>query len=376
MELITLKDIYKTYHLGEVDVPVLKAVTLEIGKGEMVALMGASGSGKTTLMNLLGCLDRPTSGEYWLEGEEDFFIDQVSNYAERHLLDEAEKGFNLTILYGKDTDWSTVINACRRYPMFAERQVVILKEAQAMRDLLKLEAYIDNPLGSTVFVVAHKQGKIDGRSKLAKLIKEKGVLLSTKKLYDNQLPGWVEVYVKELGRAISQKAGILLVDHIGNDLSRIANEIDKLLVNLPGDKKIDEGDIEKYVGISKEYNVFELQNAVGQKDFTKVMRIVQYFAANPKAGPVQMVIPALYNFFSKVNLVFGVKGGEKEIAATLGVHPFFVKDYMAAARQYGAEGAEKAILLLHNYNLRSIGINDSGVEDGELMKELMYKMMT
>ncbi len=313
---------------------------------------------------------------YWLEGDEDFFIDQVSNYAEHQLLDEAEKGFNLTILYGKDTDWSTVINACRRYPMFAEKQVVILKEAQAMRDLLKLEPYIDNPLDSTIFVVAHKQGKIDGRSKMAKLIKEKGVLLTTKKLYDNQLPGWVEVYVRELGRAISQKAGILLVDHIGNDLSRIANEIDKLLVNLPADKKIDEGDIEKYVGISKEYNVFELQNAVGQQDFGKVIRIINYFAANPKAGPVQMVIPALYNFFSKVNLVFGVKGGEKEIASALGVHPFFVKDYMAAARQYGAEGAEKAILLLHTYNLRSIGINDSGVEDGELMKELMYKVMT
>ncbi|HEU4555068.1 MAG TPA: DNA polymerase III subunit delta [Chitinophaga sp.] len=313
---------------------------------------------------------------YWLEGEEDFFIDQVSNYAEHKLLDEAEKGFNLTILYGKDTDWSTVINACRRYPMFAEKQVVLLKEAQAMRDLLKLEPYIDHPLESTIFVVAHKQGKIDGRSKMAKLIKEKGVLLSTKKMYDNQLPGWVEVYVRELGRAISQKACILLVDHIGNDLSRIANEIDKLLVNLPADKKIDESDIEKYVGISKEYNVFELQNAVGQQDFAKVMRIVNYFAANPKAGPVQMVIPALYNFFSKVNLVFGVKGGEKEIAAALGVHPFFVKDYMHAARQYGAEGAEKAILLLHTYNLRSIGINDSGVADGELMKELMYKIMS
>jgi DNA polymerase-3 subunit delta len=312
---------------------------------------------------------------YWLEGEEDFFIDQVISYAEHKLLDEAEKGFNLTIVYGKDTDWSTVINACRRYPMFAEKQVVILKEAQAMRDLLKLEPYIDHPLDSTIFVVAHKQGKLDGRSKMAKLIKDKGVLLSTKKLYDNQLPGWVEVYVREMGRAISQKAGILLVDHIGNDLSRIANEIDKLLVNLPNEKKIDEGDIEKYVGISKEYNVFELQNAVGQQDFIKVMRIVNYFAANPKAGPVQMVIPALYNFFSKVNLIFGVKGGEKEIASTLGVHPFFVKDYMQAARHYGAEGTEKAILLLHTYNLRSIGINDSGVEDGELMKELMYKVM-
>jgi len=313
---------------------------------------------------------------YWLEGEEDFFIDQVIDYAEHKLLDEAEKGFNLTVLYGKDADWSAVINACRRYPMFAEKQVVILKEAQAMRDLLKLEPYIDHPLDSTIFVVAHKQGKLDGRSKMAKLIKDKGVLLSTKKLYDNQLPGWVEVYVREMGRAISQKACILLVDHIGNDLSRISNEIDKLLVNLPNEKKIDEGDIEKYVGISKEYNVFELQNAVGQQDFIKVMRIVNYFAANPKAGPVQMVIPALYNFFSKVNLIFGVKGGEKEIASTLGVHPFFVKDYMQAARQYGAEGTEKAILLLHTYNLRSIGINDSGVEDGELMKELMYKVMS
>lgn len=312
---------------------------------------------------------------YWLEGEEDFFIDQVSNYAEHHLLDEAEKGFNLTILYGKDTDWSTVVNACRRYPMFAERQVVVLKEAQSMKDILKLETYIDNPLTSTVFVVAHKQGKIDGRSKLAKLIKEKGVLLSTKKMYDNQLPAWVEAYVGSLGRAISQKAGILLVDHIGNDLSRMANEIDKLLVNLPQDKKIDENDIEKYVGISKEYNVFELQNALGQKDITKVMRIIRYFAANPKAGPIQMVLPALYNFFSKMNMVFGVKGGEKEIAAALSVHPFFVKDYVNAAKQYGIEGTEKAILLLHAYNLRSIGINDSGVDDGELMKELVYKLM-
>lgn len=312
---------------------------------------------------------------YWLEGDEDFFIDQVTNYAEHHLLEESEKGFNLTILYGKETSWSAVINACRRYPMFAERQVVVLKEAQAMKDILKLEAYIDKPLDSTIFVVAHKQGKIDGRSKMAKLIKDRGVLLSTKKMYDNQLPGWVDAYVNGLGRAISQKAGILLVDHIGNDLSRMANEIEKLLVNLTPEKKIDENDIEKYVGISKEYNVFELQNAIGLKDMGKVMRIIQYFAANPKAGPIQMVLPALYNFFSKMSQIYGVKGGEKEIAAALGVHPFFVKDYMAAARQYGVEGTEKAILLLHHYNLRSIGINDSGVEDGELMKELAYKIM-
>ncbi|QEH41066.1 DNA polymerase III subunit delta [Chitinophaga sp. XS-30] len=312
---------------------------------------------------------------YWLEGEEDFFIDQVVDYAEHKLLSEADKGFNLTVLYGKDTDWATVVNACRRYPMFAERQVVILKEAQSMRDLLKLEAYIEQPLESTVFVVAHKQGKIDGRSKMAKLVKDKGVILSTKKLYDNQLPSWAEAYVKSQGLAISEKACILLADHIGNDLSRIANEIDKLLVNLPQGKKIDENDIEKYVGISKEYNVFELQNALGQQDMPKVMRIVRYFSANPKAAPIQMVIPALYNYFSKINLLFGVKGGEKEMASALGVHPFFLKDYTAAARKFGPGGTERAILLLHQYNLRSIGINDSGNEDGELMKEMVFRML-
>lgn len=312
---------------------------------------------------------------YWLEGEEDFFIDQVVDYAEHTLLSEADQGFNLTVFYGKDTDWATVINACRRYPMFADRQVVILKEAQAMRDLLKLEAYIAQPLESTVFVVAHKQGKLDGRSKMSKLIKEKGVVLSTKKLYDNQLPSWAEAYVRSQGLAISEKACILLADHIGNDLSRIANEIDKLLVNLPEGKKIDESDIEKYVGISKEYNVFELQNALGQQDIGKVMRIARYFSANPKAAPIQMVIPALYNYFAKINLLFGVKGGEKEMAAALGVHPFFLKDYTAAARNYGPEGAERAILLLHKYNLRSIGIGDSGNEDGELMKELLFRLM-
>ena len=312
---------------------------------------------------------------YWLEGEEDFFIDQVVNYAEHHLLSEADKGFNLTVLYGKETDWATVINACRRYPMFAERQVVILKEAQAMRDLLKLEPYIDKPLDSTVFVVAHKQGKIDGRSKMAKLIKDRGVMLSTKKLYDNQLPSWAETYVRTQGLAISEKACILLADHIGNDLSRIANEIDKLLVNLPEGKKIDESDIEKYEGISKENNVFELQNAIRQMDMVNVMRIVKYFTANPKAAPIQMLIPALYNYFSKMNLLFGIKGGEKEMAAALGVHPFFLKDYTAAARKFGPEGTERAILLLHQYNLRSIGIGDSGNEDGELLKELVYRIM-
>lgn len=313
---------------------------------------------------------------YWLEGEEDYFIDQLTQYLENEVLSEAEKGFNLTVFYGRDANWAEVVNACRRYPMFAEKQVVILKEAQAMRDIEKLEVYIDHPLDSTIFVVAHKQGRIDGRSRLSRLIREKGVLLSTKKMYDNQLPEWVEAYLHCRSRQITQKACLLLVDHIGNDLSRIANEIDKLLVNLPEKKNIDEGDIEKYIGISKEYNVFEFTAALGKKDFGKAIRIIQYFAANPKAAPIQMVLPALYGFFSKVSLVFGASGkNDKEMASVLGVHPFFVKDYLLAAKNYGVTGVEKAILLLHEYNLRSIGINDSGLTDGELLKEMTFKIM-
>src|SRR5258706_9905080 len=162
---------------------------------------------------------------YWLEGEEEYFIDKAINYAEHYILPETEAAFNLSVFYGKDTNWATVINTCRRYPMFAERQVVLLKEAQQMRDIEKLEAYIENPLHSTVFVVAYKEKKVDGRTRLAKLLKEKGVVLTTKKLYDNQLPEWTEELVQSKDLAISQKALMLLVDHIGNDLSRIENEI-------------------------------------------------------------------------------------------------------------------------------------------------------
>jgi DNA polymerase-3 subunit delta len=169
---------------------------------------------------------------YWLEGEEPFFIDQVVNYAEHHILGEAEAGFNLTVFYGKDADWASVVNACMRYPMFAERQVVLLKEAQQMRDIEKLENYIDNPLVSTVFVVSYKEKKVDGRSKLAKLLKQKGELLTTKKMYENQLPEWAGNMIQQHGLSISQKALFLLVDHIGNDLSRMQNEIEKLAVNL------------------------------------------------------------------------------------------------------------------------------------------------
>lgn len=313
---------------------------------------------------------------YWLEGEEDYFIDTVVHYAEHEILTEAEAGFNLMIFYGKDASWIDVVNACKRYPMFSERQVVILKEAQQMRDIDKLEPYIEHPLSSTIFVVSYKEKKVDGRSKLAKTLKEKGEMLTTKKMYDNQLPDWTNDLIQSKGRSISQKALMLLVDHIGNDLSRINNEVEKVLVNLGERNNITEDDIEKYVGVSKEYNPFELQSAMAAKDLARAMKIIQYFEANPKAAPIQLILPTLYNLFSKTYMIFGQSAkDDKTIAANIGVNPFFVKDYLATARNYGYQGVEAALLLLHQYNLKSVGVNDSGTSDGSLLKEMVVKMM-
>jgi DNA polymerase-3 subunit delta len=313
---------------------------------------------------------------YWLEGEEDYFIDKVVQYAEHNILTESEAGFNLTIFYGRDADWTQVINACKRYPMFSERQVVLLKEAQHMRDIDKLESYIAQPLSSTIFVVSYKEKKVDGRTQLAKLLKTKAELFTTKKMYDSALPEWTNEMVKGKGFTISQKAVLLLVDHIGNDLSRIDKEVDKMLVNLGSRTNITEDDIEKYVGVSKEYNSFELQSAMAAKDLSKAMRIIQYFEANPKAAPIQLVLPTLYNLFSKTYMIFGqTSKDDKTIAANIGVNAWFVKDYLLVARNYGYNGVEKALLLLHHYNLRSIGVNDIGSPDASLLKEMVAKMV-
>lgn len=313
---------------------------------------------------------------YWLEGEEEYYIDQLVHYAEHKILTEAEAGFNLTIFYGKDADWTAVINACRRYPMFAERQVVLLKEAQQMRDIDKLEAYIEKPLSSTVFVVSYKEKKVDGRSRLARLLKEKAELYTTRKLYENQLPEWTHELIRSKGYDITQKALLLLVDHIGNDLSRINNEIDKLLVNLGSRTGINEDDIEKYVGVSKEYNVFELQDAFARRDRVKAIRIIQYFESNPKAAPIQLILPSIYNFFSKAYMIFGQSSrDEKSVAAAIGVNAWFVKDYLTAVRNYDYKGIENGLLLLHAYNLKSVGVGSAGVEDASLLKELVAKVM-
>lgn len=313
---------------------------------------------------------------YWLEGEEEYFIDKVVDYAEHHILNESETSFNLSVFYGRDAAWADVVNACRRYPMFSEKQVVLLKEAQQMRDIEKLEGYVDNPLPSTIFVVSYKNKKVDGRTKFAKLLKEKAVFISTKKMYENQIPEWTGELVQSKGLSITPKALHLLVDHIGNDLTRITNEIDKLSVNLGKRKSITEEDIEQYVGVSKDFNVFELQSSLARKDLPAAIRIIQYFEANPKAGPIQLILPSLYSFFSKVFMIHGAAGmDEKGIASAIGVNQFFMKDYSQAARAFSYDETEKVLLLLHSYNLKSLGVNSSGAEDASLLKELVIKMI-
>jgi len=313
---------------------------------------------------------------YWLEGEEEFFIDQVIEYAEKNILSESEASFNLTIFYGRDTSWTDLINACRKYPMFSDKQVVILKEAQSMKDIEKLENYVEKPLDSTLLFIAYKGKKIDGRTKLAKLLKDKSILLTTKKLYDNELPEWTSQLVKLKGYTLTNKALFLLIDHIGNDLSRLNNEINKLVLNLQDRKNITEDDVETFVGISKEFNVFELQQAIANKDLYKAIRIIQYFESNPKAAPIQLIFPSLYNYFSKVQMIYSFPSrDEKAIASAIGVNHYFVRDYLQTAMKYSSQEIEKVLLLLHHYNLKGIGINDIGSSDAMLLKEMTVKMI-
>ncbi len=313
---------------------------------------------------------------YWLEGEEEFYIDTVMDYAEHSILSESDAAFNLSVFYGKDANWAEVVNACSRYPMFSTRQVVLLKEAQQMKEIDKLENYITNPLASTLLVVSYKGKTIDGRSKLAKLLKQHGEILSSKKLYDNQLPGWTNDFVQSHGYTITPRALSLLVNHIGNDLNRIANEFEKVSMNLDERKNINEDDIEKYVGISKEYNVFELQEALSNKNLAKAITIIQYFEGNPKAAPIQMLLPALYNHFSKVLSVFQISDKtEKALKPMFYNNPYAARQALETVLNYSYSGVEQTLILLHEYNLKSLGVNSSSINDASLMKELAVKII-
>lgn len=313
---------------------------------------------------------------YLLHGDEDYYIDQVIQYAEHQILSEEEASFNLTIFYGKDAEWAQIMNACRRYPMFSERQVVLLKEAQHMKDLEKLEPYIESPLESTIFIIGHKEKTLDKRTKFYKTIDKKGSVLLSERIKDYHLNAWIKEYIVSIGLTASPKAISLLEENIGADLSRIVNEIEKLKLNIGNKTAISEDDIEKYIGISKEYNAFELQAAIAKKDVAKALRIINYFEGNPKAGPIQMVLPALYSSFSKIYSIYSLPDKSEQ---ALKPHFYFnsiaVKGALDTIRSYQQQGIERILLLLHQYNLKSVGIGSQGNSDADLMKEMVMKMI-
>lgn len=313
---------------------------------------------------------------YWFQGEEEYYIDQLVDFAEHHLLPAAEAEFNLTVFYGRDADWAVVMNACKRYPMFAEKQVVVIKEAQHMKDIDKLESYIASPLASTILVVAYKGKSLDKRTKLHKIILADAELFNSEKIKEYKIHEWIAELVHSKGYQIQPKSIAMLEEHIGNDLSRIANEIDKLSLNLAGKKNIEEDDIEKYIGISKEYNVFELQDAIAKKDLMKAIRILNYFQSNPKAVPIQQALPALYAFISKTYAAFGMSDkSDNALKPLFYYNVTSLQQGKLMMKNYGYPGVERMLLLLHHYNLKSVGVGDNGTPGPLLMKEMVSKMM-
>lgn len=326
---------------------------------------------------------------YWLHGDEPFYIDLVGNYIEKNALPEAERGFNQTVFYGKDSDLMTVLNAAKRFPMMTERQVVIVKEAQeldvfkgrASKDkeakLEQLQAYLEKPLPSTVLVFEHKYGLLDKRLKLYKTIEKQAAVLESKKLYDNQLPQWVADFVQGKGYKIDPRAAQIVADYLGNDLEKISNELEKLMIGLAAGSTIGAKEIEQNIGISKEFNVFELQAALAKRDSAKCFQIAYYFAANPKSNPFVLTVGNLASYFSKIVLYHSLKDKSKgAVAGALKVNPYFVSDYETAARSYPLGKAAEVISLLRQYDLKSKGVDSTGnTDDGELLKELIFKIL-
>lgn len=318
---------------------------------------------------------------YLLHGEESYFIDQLEAAIEENALQEHERAFNQTILYGKDTEFLQVVDAARRFPMMAERQLVLLREAQDMRSLKELVKYAENPSPTTVLVISHRNKKLNGNLALAKVLKKNGVVFEAKALYDNQIAGWIGNYLKAKKYGIEPEAANLLGEFLGTSLSKISNELDKLIINLAPGTKVTSKIVEDQVGVSKDYNVFELQKAIGHHDVVKATRIVNYFKANPKAGPLPMVLGSLYNYFSKVFCLKELhrkRTSKQDIMKELNLRfDFFLQDYETTARNYSEHGIRQLFALLREYDLKSKGVdsNLAGRNENELLKELVWKMM-
>ena len=314
---------------------------------------------------------------YLLTGEENYYIDEVSNYFEENIVEESLRDFDQTVLYGRDTDMRTVISYAKQFPMMSPVKLVLVKEAQDIekKDWELLPEYLEHPLDRTLLVFCYRHKKMDKRSAAYKAINSKGYVYERARLYDSQLPDWIGTYVNQHDHTITQKGSVLIAECIGNDLGRIANELSKVLISLkPGDV-INEDIIERNIGISKDYNVFELQNAIGRRDVLQCNRIVNHFAANPKDNPIQMVLPSLYNYFIKI-MIYHQLTDKNQAASVLKVNPYFVRDYATAANNYSLGKLASCIGYLNDADLRSKGIrNANTVTDGELLKELVFKII-
>lgn len=318
---------------------------------------------------------------YVLVGDETYYIDVISDYIEQNVLSESEKAFNQTILYGKDTNVGAIIEISRRFPMMANQQVVIVKEAQLIKKLEDLEVYVKAPQPSTILVLCLKQNPgVKTGEKVKKLftqIAKIGVVFESKRLYDYQIPEWITSYLTKTGISISPESAELLKDFLGNDLSKVVNELDKLSITLPeGTKRITTDHIEQNIGISKDFNRFELNNAVSNRDVVKANRIVDYFAKNPGPNPMVLTTSTLFQHFNKIFTYHFLKDkSERAVALELGINPFFVKDYVRAAKFYNPKKCVEVFSLLREYDMRSKGVNNDSVNAGELLRELVFKII-
>lgn len=326
-------------------------------------------------------IDATNAGQYYpvylLTGEENYYIDKVSDNFENNLIDPGFRDFDQTVVYGRDVDMRTVISYAKQFPMMSPIKLVLVKEAQNIenKEWELLTEYLKNPLPQTLLVFCYRHKKFDKRTQIYKAINDKGCVCDTPKLYDSQLPDWIGTFVNDNGHTITQKGAVLIAESLGNDLGKIANELSKVFISLnPGDV-INEDIIERNIGISKDYNVFELQNAIGRRDVVQCNRIINHFAANPKDNPIQMAIPLLYGYFIKV-MIYHQLPDKSQAASTLKINPYFVRDYATAAQNYSLGKLASCIGYLNDADLRSKGIRNAGtVTDGELYKELIFKII-
>jgi len=311
---------------------------------------------------------------YYLHGGEPYFIDHISDYIEEHALSEAEKSFNQVVFYGKDTDSNTLLNAVTRYPMMAQYQVVIVKEAQDFKNLGALENYFEKPVPSTILVMCHKYKSLDKRLKVTKILEQKAVLFESKPIPEAKVPDWIEKYLDRAGYKSSNQARYLLTEYVGSNLEKLSNALVKMTSALDKGSIIDEADVKANVGISKDYNAFELSSAIVNKDIAKVTRLVNYINENPKEFPIQVMVVVLYNFFSKATALYITGKNDKETLKSLGIMEWLSRDFQKAVQTFGRKLIDIS-RLIQEFDLRSKGVNDTGTESGELMKELVFRIV-